>query len=152
MFKTDRSTISEITSGRVYVFKFYLENIDVYKIGMCKSNRTIDRFMEVLKGFFTIYRYVPKASILKYKEFSNPLLVEKHLHKELEDYKYKFDKKFDGSTEFFTNIDIPSLLTYIDDLKYNQIIGNVTSLSTRDYDAMYKEVNTYGLTEDDIPF
>ncbi len=151
MFKVDKSSLRKVEEGRVYVFQLDIGSTSVYKVGICKSDRTVDRFMEVLKGFFTVYRYVPKAKILKFKKFSNPLLVEKHLHKELAEYRYFFDKKFGGSTEFFTDIDIDYLLEYIDEFTYNQLL-QCTSLSTKEYNAIHKELDVVEDETEDIPF
>ena len=143
MFKCNRSTvpIDEVTKGRVYVFSLVINGEYVYKVGMCHSDRTTDRFMEVLRAYFNVYRYIPEAKILKFKEFSNPLLVEKHLHKELKEYRYKFTKKFSGSTEFFSDIDISYLLQYIEDFTYTQLL-DCTTLSEDEHKAIQKELPT----------
>jgi len=152
MFKFKRKDVPiyEVTKGRVYVFRLTINGEYIYKVGMCHSDRTTDRFMEILKSYFHTYRYVPEAKILKYKEFSNPLLVEKHLHKELKEYSYKFPKKFDGSTEFFTEIDVAYLLQYIEDFTYNLLL-DCTEISEDDYKAIQKEL-PLTLDETSIPF
>ncbi len=152
MFKTNKTPLKKVTEGRVYVFQLELETTTtVYKVGICNSDRTVDRFIEVLKAFFMVYRYVPKAKILKFKKFNNPLIVEKHLHSLLEDCKYSFSKKFGGSTEFFTDVDVDPLLEYIEEFTYDKLL-QCTSLSEKDYDAIYKELPTTDLVEGDIPF
>ena len=135
--KRKKVRVQDVSVGRVYVFKFELEDTVVYKVGMCHSDRTVDRFMEVLRSYFQVYRYVPKASILKFKEFDNPLLVEQHLHKELKEYAYRFPKKFDGSTEFFSEIDIDYLLDYISEFTYD-ILLDCTTMDEEDYKAVHK--------------
>ena len=150
MFKRKDIPIYEATKGRVYVFMFELEEEIVYKVGMCNSDRTTDRFMEILKSFFHTYRYVPKAKILKFKEFDNPLLVEKHLHEELKEYNYKFPKKFDGHTEFFSDIDVGYLLQYIEDFTYN-ILLRCTTLPEDEYKAIKKQLDVV-VTQEEVLF
>ena len=149
-FKRKTAPIYEATKGRVYVFRLTIGGEYVYKVGMCHSDRTTDRFMEVLKSYFTTYRYVPEAKILKFKEFENPLLVEKHLHKELEEYRYRFPKKFDGHTEFFSEIDINYLLEYIENFTYEQLL-DCTTIPEEEYKAIQLLI-TEESTEEEIPF
>ena len=151
MFKTDRSIYKKDTEGRVYVFELILGNVTVYKVGICHTDRVVDRFMEVLKGFFTVYRFIPEARILKYRKFEKPLLIEKHLHKELEEYRYRFSKRFDGSTEFFTDIDIDYLLEYIETLDYHELL-KCDSISTKDYETITKLLDTKDKPDETIPF
>jgi len=151
MFKTDRSMYKKDTEGRVYVFEFILSNAIVYKVGICHTDRVVDRFMEVLKGFFTVYRYVPEARVLKYKKFPKPLLVEKHLHTELEEYRYKFSKKFSGSTEFFTDIDIDYLLEYIEEFRYEELL-KCTEIATKDYNSIKELLKDSTYVDEEVPF
>jgi len=149
-FKKNTVPIYEATKGRVYVFRLTIRGEYVYKVGMCHSDRTTDRFMEVLKSYFSTYRYVPEAKILKFKEFDNPLLVEKHLHKELEEYRYKFPKKFDGHTEFFSEIDIDYLLEYLDNFYYELLLDR-KSIPEDEYKAIQLLIAEESI-EEEIPF
>lgn len=125
--------------GRVYVHKFELEDGPVlWKVGMCESNRTLDRLMEVLRSFFITYRYIPKTRLRKDKKTLVPKLLEKHMHEVLADYKYSFDKKFDGHTEFFIDLDETVLLDYltkIDDLDFLKC----DSMESKYYDILSNE-------------
>lgn len=88
--------------GKVYIFKLILaDDTVVYKIGITTRSKIEDRLGEVLMTFFTKYRYVPRTTVKKFKACEGHLDKEKKLHKMYADYKYIFDKKFSGSTEFF---------------------------------------------------
>ena len=117
--------------GRVYVLKVTLQDGTIlHKVGMCKSARSIDRMMEILRSFFTTFRYVPNCELRKDKKVVVPLLVEQHMHKVLEDYSYTFDTKFDGSTEFFSDIDEEVLLEYLTNFDYRVILQGRTEMRT----------------------
>lgn len=127
--------------GRLYVFRFELDSGEtVWKVGMCNSDRSTDRFMEVCLGFFKNYRYVPRSCIRKDKKVVAPRLVEKHLHALLDEYRFSFNKKFSGSTEFFSDIDEKVLLDYLDNFSYNELLRGQDSMKTEDYDAIVAEV------------
>jgi hypothetical protein len=71
--------------GRLYVLRFELDSGEiVWKVGMCNTDRTLDRMMEVLRSFFKVYRYVPRVTLRKDKKVVTPLLVEKYMHGLLE--------------------------------------------------------------------
>lgn len=123
--------------GRVYVLRFTLEcGTVVHKVGMCHSPRSTDRMMEVLSGFHKTFRYIPMCKLRRDREYGVPLLVEKHLHELLSDLKYKFDKKFDGSTEFFSGLDEDMLLDYIDNFVETDLLQGKDSMPIKEYDAI----------------
>lgn len=127
--------------GRVYVFRFTLDDGTVlHKVGMTHSDRALDRFMEVLRSFFTTFRYVPNASIRRDKKVVVPLLVEKHIHNLLYEHNHRFDKKFDGYKEFFHNIDEEVLLDYLDNFTYNILLEESGSMAIVDYEAIRLEM------------
>ena len=129
--------------GRVYVLKFHLKDgLVLWKIGMCHSSRSTDRMMEVLRGFHNTYRYVPMCELRRDRAYEVPLLVEKHLHGLLSDLSYKFDKKFDGSTEFFSGLDEGMLLDYIDEFTERDLLVGETSMVIADYDAICSTKDT----------
>lgn len=111
----------------------------VHKVGMCRSARSNERMMEILYGFFKQYRYVPRCELRRDKKVLIPHLVEKHMHRLLEEYSYRFDKKFDGSTEFFRDLDEDVLLDYLDSFTYN-ILLQVDSLSIDEYESISKAI------------
>ena len=151
MFTVDKNSLKKDREGRVYVFKLELNECVVYKVGICGVDRAYKRFFEVLEAFHKVYRYVPKAKMLKFKKFHNARLVEKHLHEELKEYNYRFDKRFNGSTEFFTEIDVDYLLTYIEEFTYDLLL-DCSNISTVDYDAIYKELPATDYSDEFIPF
>jgi len=120
--------------GRLYVLKIILKNGQiVHKVGMCKSSRSIDRMMEIVYSFFKVYRYIPHTELRRDKKVLVPLQVEQHIHRLLKDYKYVFDKKFGGSTEFFIDLDEEVLLDYLDNFKYIDLLEGKTSLDSTIY-------------------
>jgi len=95
----------EKDNNLVYILKVQLATGQVlYKIGVSKEKRHMDRMMEVLKDFFVKYRYIPFTSMKRFRVFPDAYEVERLLHKKYNDCNHTFDKKFCGSTEFF---DIP---------------------------------------------
>lgn len=125
--------------GRVYVYTIELgDGTRLWKVGMCSSDRTVDRMFEVLTSFFKVYRYVPTTRLRLDKKTLVPRLLEKHIHRLLEEYNYRFDKKFDGNTEFFSDLDEGALLDYLrdkDDLDFLK----TDSLDIRDYELLTEE-------------
>jgi hypothetical protein len=159
-FKKGKVVKEDNPYGRIYVLKFILDDkTTVWKVGMTHSARSIDRMFEILRSFFTTYRYVPKCTLRKDKKVLIPNLVEKHLHELLAEWKYTFDKPFDGHTEFFKDLDEEVLLEYLDTFKYNELLVGKRSLKTTHLkaimaaiDSQTKSTNTNTLDEDKIPF
>jgi len=86
----------------VYIIKIQtVEGQLLYKIGVTTEGRHIDRLMEILKGYFTQYRYTPYAKLVRFRVFEDAYSIEHMLHDKYKTNNYKFDKKFCGSTEFF---------------------------------------------------
>lgn len=145
--------------GRVYVLRVVLDDGTVlHKVGMCNSSRSVDRMMEVLRGFFNCYRYVPRCELRRDKAFPVPLLVEKHLHEQMEELSYTFDKKFGGSTEFFQDVDEEVLLDYIDNFDLTLLLRHKIEMKTEDYNAICKAIkkpvdkNKVVEDTDELPF
>lgn len=140
--------------GRVYVMKFILDDgTIIHKIGMCHSDRTTDRMMEVLRSFFIKYRYVPRSSIRKNVKTLVPYLLEKHMHELLDKWKYRFDKDIDGNTEMFHNLDEEVVLDYLDNFDYKELLCGKTTMDTDDYDnirLMIKEKEVKKTKNSDI--
>ena len=122
-FKKDKSLVKTSEYGRVYALRITLDTGKVvHKVGMCHSERSVDRMMEVLRSFFNTYRYVPQCVLKRDKKILIPRLVEKYLHDRLDDLVYTFDKKFDGSTEFFQDLDEEAFLEYLDSFEYTELL------------------------------
>ena len=142
------------------MFKFILDDdTTIWKVGMTHSARATDRMFEVLRSFFTTYRYVPRCELRRDKKVLIPRLVEKHLHELLVEWKYTFDKPFDGHTEFFKDLDEEVLLEYLDAFKYNELLVDKRVLKETHLEAIRlaidsqtKSTSTNTLDEDKIPF
>ena len=142
--------------GRVYLFRVTLDDGSIiHKVGMTNSDRATDRMFEVLRSFFHSYRYSPKCELRKDKKVLVPRLVEKHLHGLLDDLKYTFSKKFDGSTEFFQDLDEESFIEYLNDFSYNELL-KTTQMKECDLVAIRKALDTEKPkkpeSEDKLPF
>ena len=136
--------------GRVYVLRFELEDTIVWKVGMTRSDRSLDRMLEILRSFFITYRYIPKVTMRRDKKVIVPLLVEQHMHDALEDYSYTFDKKFDGCTEFFSDLDEDILLDYLDSFRYETLLEERTTIGLEDFEEISKEIRLLTDNERDL--
>ena len=100
--------------GRVYVIKAVLSaDTTIHKIGMVHSARSVDRMMEVLRSWFTQYRFVPYTELRLDMEFPYPRELEQHMHKILAHQQFIPSKKVDGGTELFTDIDEFRVIQYM---------------------------------------
>ena len=79
-----------------------------------------------------------------------PLLVEQHMHDALEDYSYTFDKKFDGCTEFFSDLDEDILLDYLDSFRYETLLEERTTIGLEDFEEISKEIRLLTDNERDL--
>jgi len=124
--------------GRLYVIKMVLpDNLVIYKIGMTNSNRATDRLMEILRSWFTAYRFVPYTELKLDREVTTPRQIESLAHKILKDFRWTPDKKVDGGTEMFTGLGELQLLHFLRHLEINQDAENVNlvgNLLLRSYD------------------
>ena len=144
------------TEGRVYVIRLVLrDGTEVHKVGMCHSPRSTDRMMEVLRSWFTAYRYVPYAELRLDKGTGIPRLLEKHMHELLSDLKWVPDKKVDGGQEMFVGVDEGALLDYLRNFDYAVLLRETTSIRSEDFDYIRSQINaTEKLSElsDEIPY
>ena len=141
--------------GRLYVLKFILDDGTVlHKVGMCNSDRSTDRMMEILRDFFIKYRYVPRCEMRRDKKTIVPLLLEKHMHSLLDEWSYRFDEKFNGSTEFFSDIDESALLDYLDNFDYKELLRGKDSMNLVDYETITEELrlDLGNNATDELPF
>ena len=100
--------------GRVYVLKMELpDETVIHKVGMCKTSRSTDRMMEILRSWFNSYRYVPYTELKLDQETGHPEKLEKHIHNILSENRFIPEHKVSGGTEMFTGIDEIRLLHYI---------------------------------------
>ena len=100
--------------GRIYVIRMELpDDTIVHKIGMCKTDRAIDRMMELLRSWFTRYRHVPYTELKLNMQTGFPTEIEQHIHKMLKHKRFIPHMKVEGRTEMFTDVDELRLLHYL---------------------------------------
>ena len=108
-------------TGRLYILEIITEDLQIiHKIGMCYTDRTTDRMMEILRSWFVAYRYSPYTIWKLNFETKDPYLLEKDVHATLAEYKWKPDKKIDGCEEMFTGLDIEEVIDYIKSVKVGE--------------------------------
>ena len=112
--------------GRLYVIKMvFTDGLVVFKIGMTNSDRATDRLMEILRSWFTYYRYIPYTELKLDREVINPAGVEKLAHKTLKDYRWFPRLKTSGSTEMFTGLNEHRLLHFLRNLEADQTAEDI---------------------------
>ena len=140
-FTRKKPEIASDGYGRLYVIKFeFDEGLVLHKVGMCNSNRTLDRLLEIMRSFFVINRYMPRATIRKDKRTKVPLLLERHMHSLLGEWSYSFDKAFAGSGEFFKDLDEEVLFDYLDNFDYRELLKTTVAMKKEDYEAIKGEL------------
>lgn len=112
--KPKRKKRSKSKAGILYILVFRLKcGLEVVKIGI--TTRSIEeRMAEVLISFFLQYRYVPECTPKRFTRLEDVADKEKQMHKEFSEYSYEFDKKFSGFSEFFTGVELDTLVDYYD--------------------------------------
>jgi len=100
--------------GRIYVVKLVLpDDTVVHKIGMCHSDRSTDRMMELLRSWFSYFRFVPYTELRLDMQCQNANKIESYLHKVLKPVAFEPNFKVQGSTEMFVEVDERRLLWFI---------------------------------------
>ena len=100
--------------GRVYVVKLILpDSTIVHKVGMTHTDRATDRMMEILRSWFSYFRYVPYAELKLDMQCNNPLEIEAYMHSILRPLSFTPKFKVQGSTEMFTGVNEYKLLTFM---------------------------------------
>jgi len=119
--------------GRVYVIKMTLpDGVIVHKIGMCNSNRSTDRMMEILRSWFTKFRFVPYTELRLDMETGRPLELEQHIHKILQHKQFIPNEKVQGSTEMFIDIDEFRVIQFLKHCN-DDLFAAPLDLSNEDY-------------------
>ena len=128
-------TLDQTQVERVYVLQIKLtDDTIIYKVGKTSNNRTVERVLEISRSFFMKYRYFPEIRVRLDMKTPAALLVEKHMHNLLGEYQYLgLDSKVSGYSEMFTDIDETTLLDYMRDFPYNELL-QVDSMKTKDYE------------------
>lgn len=123
--------------SRIYVFKVTLEDGTVlHKVGKSSGRSSKVRMLSVLESFFDKFRYIPHCKIRRDKVTVAPFTMESHLHELLSEYRYKFDKKFSGYSEFFSDINEDTLLEYIDALSDQDLLLDSKPILITEYEAI----------------
>lgn len=107
-------------------------NVIIHKIGMTNSNRATDRMMEILRSWFTKFRFVPYTELKLDMETGRPKELEEHIHKILKHKRFEPGHKVSGSTEMFWRIDEFRVIQYLkhcNDMQFEKPLG----LSPEDY-------------------
>lgn len=100
--------------GRVYVIRMVLpDDTVVHKIGMCKSSRSVDRMMELLRSWFMSFRFIPYIEMRLDMQCQEPAKLELHIHKVLDAVRWVPDHQVEGRTEMFTDVNEVRLLHYL---------------------------------------
>lgn len=119
--------------GRIYVIKITLPDACVvHKIGMCNTDRSTDRMMEILRSWFTRYRFVPYAELKLDMETGRPRELETHIHKILKSKQFIPNEKVEGGTEMFMDINEFRVLRYLKQFN-DKLLDNPLDLSEEDY-------------------
>jgi hypothetical protein len=104
----------------------------VHKIGMCNSNRSTDRMMEILRSWFTKFRFVPYSELKLDMETGRPRELEEHIHKALYHKRYVPEHKVSGGTEMFVDINEFRVLHYLR-MFNDKLLDEPLDLSDEDY-------------------
>ncbi len=100
--------------GRIYVIKMVLPgNYVVHKIGITNSNRATDRMMEILRSWFTKFRFVPYSELRLDMECHNPEYLEQYIHRILRVNQFIPSEKVSGGTEMFVDLDENRVITFL---------------------------------------
>lgn len=145
--------IESTGSGRLYVLKIVTtEDLTINKIGMTHTPRSTDRMMEILRSWFVCYRYVPYCELRLDYETGVPLLLEQHMHKVLEDFKYVPDKKVQGRQEMFTGLDEQEVIDYIKTFDYSVLLEGKTEMKQDDLQYILSKTEVKIDLNQDIDF
>lgn len=126
--------------GRIYVIRMELpDGLVVHKIGMVNSDRSVDRMMELLRSWFTKYRFVPYAEQKLDMSTSYPKELESHIHKILAHRRFLPHMKVDGGTEMFCGIDEFRVLHYL--RTFNEDLAPMMDLTSHDYEVIGRLVS-----------
>lgn len=109
-----RSAEYVLEYGIVYILQMWLDEEMVVKIGVT-GRRIEERVVEILVSYYHQYRVFPKLYPKRFRKTDRPMEKEQALHRYFADKKYRFGKKFSGSSEYFAGIDENELLRVYED-------------------------------------
>ena len=100
--------------GRIYVLRIVLpDETIVHKIGITRSDRSTDRMMEILRSWFTKFRFVPFTEMRLDMKCQNAQMLETYIHKILKSQAFIPNEKVSGGTEMFTDLDENRVITFL---------------------------------------
>lgn len=99
---------------------------------MCNSNRSTDRMMEILRSWFTKFRFVPYSELRLDMETGYPKELESHIHRILSHKRYDPKESVSGGTEMFFHIDEFRVLHYLKAFD-DKMLDKPLNLSDTDY-------------------
>lgn len=112
-------------SGILYVLIMEIDGETVYKVGVTQRRAIEDRVGEILTSFFHKFRYYCYLKPKKFTKVEDVYAKETTMHRALAEFKYEPKKKFDGSTELFTGIDLGILLEIYRKCLEGELYGKV---------------------------
>jgi hypothetical protein len=77
--------------------------------------------MEILRSWFTKYRFVPYSELRLDMECNFPVELEKHIHQVLASQQFMPNEKVDGGTEMFWGINELRVITYLRNFNENLV-------------------------------
>ena len=109
-FLSVNKDIDDESAGILYILVFRLDDgTEVYKIGVTKR-KIQERVVEILASFWISFRYFPYCYPKRFKKTSDVYKKETEMHQLLDEFRFEFDKRFDGSTEFFSGVELDEIL------------------------------------------
>lgn len=121
--------------GRIYVIRMELpDGLIVHKIGIVHTDRTLDRMMEILRSWFSRFRFVPYSELRLDMATSYPKELEAHLHNMLQHKRFIPHMKVNGGTEMFCDVDEFRLLHYI--RTFNEDLAPKLNLTGPEYEIL----------------
>ena len=119
--------------GRIYVIRMELpDGYVVHKIGMCNSDRSVDRMLEILRSWFMRFRFIPYCELRLDMQTNYPKELEAHIHKILDRHRFTPHMKVEGGTEMFIGIDEFRVLHYL--RTFNEDLIPKLNMSDKDYE------------------
>lgn len=100
--------------GRIYVIRMELpDGLIIHKIGMCNSDRSVDRMLEILRSWFMRFRFIPYCQLKLDMQTNYPKELESHIHQILKHKQFVPHMKVEGGTEMFHGLDEFRVLHYL---------------------------------------
>ena len=91
--------------------------------------------MEILRSWFTKYRFVPYSELKLDLQCHNPRALEKHIHRVLLSKRFTPHEKVEGHTEMFVELNEVRLLHYLRRFDENNF-NSPLDLTPSQYDSL----------------